>query len=150
MSKQEEAALILKLYELGKEDTMRKARDWFLRDFHPHSIADYNQSMFGEHSGQLRVVVHFWDMAAALVNGGAISLDLFSSTHDEHFVVFSKIEPHLGAIRETYAPDFAVNLEKLIDAIPNGRKHSEEVRERQKAFTDQFAAKQKTDRPMWK
>ena len=28
MSKQEEASLILQLYELRREDTMRKARDW--------------------------------------------------------------------------------------------------------------------------
>jgi hypothetical protein len=149
MSKQDEAALILKLYELLKEDSMRKARDWFFRDFHPHSIADFNQSMFGEHSGQLRAVVHFWDIAAALVNGGAISLDLFTSTHDEHIVVFSKIEPWLGAIRDAFAPQFAVNLEKLIDAVPDGRRQAAEVRERQKAISDQFAAKQKTDRPGW-
>ena len=35
MSKQEEAGLILKLYELRREDTMRKARDWYFRDFNP-------------------------------------------------------------------------------------------------------------------
>ena len=28
MSKQEEAGLILKLYELRREETMRKARNW--------------------------------------------------------------------------------------------------------------------------
>jgi hypothetical protein len=28
--------------------------------------------MFGEHSGHLRMVVSYWDMAAALVNDGAI------------------------------------------------------------------------------
>ena len=33
MSKQEEAGLILKLYELRREDTMRKARDWYFREF---------------------------------------------------------------------------------------------------------------------
>jgi hypothetical protein len=31
MSIHEEAGLILKLYELRREETMRKARDWFLR-----------------------------------------------------------------------------------------------------------------------
>ena len=39
MSKQEEAELILKLYELRREETMRKARDWFFRDFKPQTIA---------------------------------------------------------------------------------------------------------------
>ena len=38
MSKQEEAGLILKLYELRREETMRKARDWFFRDFNPQSL----------------------------------------------------------------------------------------------------------------
>lgn len=150
MSKQEEAGLVLKLYELCKEDSMRKARDWYYRDFNPRSINDFNQSMFGEHSGQLRVVVRFWDMAAALVNDGAISLDLFNNTQDEHLIVFAKVEPFLKEIRETYAPDFAPNLEKLIDSMPDGRKRTAEVRDRQKAAMERFAAKPAADKPGWK
>jgi hypothetical protein len=150
MSKQDEAVLILKLYELLREDTMRKARDWYFRDFNPKSISDFNLSMFSEHSGTLRAVVHFWEMAAALVNSGAISLDLFISTNDEHIVVFSKIEPWLAHIREAFAPEFAVNLEKLIDSVPEGRKLTERARERMKAFGDHFAPKQqRVDRQGW-
>jgi hypothetical protein len=110
-------------------------------------MADFNHSMFSEHSGQLRIVVQFWEMTAALVNAGAISLELFTSTNDEHFVVFSKIEPWLGGIRDAFSSQFAVNLEKLIDSIPDGRKQSENARERAKAFGEQFAPKQpKADR----
>ena len=58
MSKQEEASLILKLYELRREETMRKARDWYFREFNPQSMADFNTAMFGEHSGHLRMVRH--------------------------------------------------------------------------------------------
>ena len=43
MSKQEEAGLILKLYELRREDTMRKARDWYFREFNPQSMADFHE-----------------------------------------------------------------------------------------------------------
>ena len=85
MSKQEEAGLILKLYELRREETMRKARDWYFRDFHPQSFDDFKEALLGEHSGHLRMVVTYWDMAAALVNNGAISLDLFTSTNGERF-----------------------------------------------------------------
>ncbi len=46
MSKQAEAELILKLYDLRREDTMRKARDWYFRDFNPTSLADVNAAMF--------------------------------------------------------------------------------------------------------
>ena len=142
MSKQDEAGLILKLYELRREDTMRKARDWYFREFNPGSIADFTEAMFGEHSGHLRMVVSYWDMAAALVNDGAISLDLFTNTNGEHIGVFSKIEPLLAEIRSAYAPQFAVNLEKLIDATPDGRNRAAKARERMKAIRDQMAAKQ--------
>jgi hypothetical protein len=142
MSKQEEAGLILKLYELRREDTMRKARDWYFRDFNPQSAADFTEAMFGEHSGHLRMVVSYWDMAAGLVNDGAISLELFSSTNGEHLGVFSKIEPLLAEIRAAYVPQFAANLEKLIDATADGRKRTANARERMKAIRAQMATKQ--------
>ena len=117
MSKQEEAGLILKLYELRREDTMRKARDWYFREFNPQSLEDFNNAMFSEHSGHLRMVITYWEMAGALVNNGAIGLDLFAESNGEHIGVFSKIEPILGDIRAAYGPQFAVSFEKLIDAI---------------------------------
>ena len=92
MSKQEEAGLILKLYELRREETMRTARDWYFREFNPQSMADFNSAMFGAHSGHLRMVITYWDMAAALVNDGAIRLEFFNNANGEQFGVFSKIE----------------------------------------------------------
>ena len=142
MSKQDEASLILNLYELRREDTMRKARDWYFRDFNPQSFADFNTAIFGEHSGHLRMVVTYWDMAAALVNNGAISPELFYDCNGEHIGVFSKIEPLLGEIRTAYGPRFAANLEKLIDATPDGRKQSAEGRERMKAIREQLSKSQ--------
>ncbi len=139
MSKQEEANLILKLYELRREETMRKARDWFFREFNPESFADFQKAMFSEHSGHLRMVITYWDMAAALVNHGAISLELFTEVNGEHISAFAKIEPILGEIRANIAPQFAANLEKLIDATPDGRKRSADARERIKRIAAQLA-----------
>ena len=141
MSKQEEAGLILKLYELRREETMRKARDWYFREFNPQSLDDFNNAMLGEHSGHLRMVVSYWDMAAALVNNGAISLELFNDANGEHMAVFSKIEPLLSEIR-AYAPQFAANCEKLIDATPDGRKRVAAIRERTKEITAKLGEKQ--------
>src|SRR6266567_4456538 len=134
MSKQEEAGLILKLYELRREEVMRKARDWYFRDFNPQTLADFNSAIFGEHSGHLRMVVTYWDMAAALVNNGAIGMELFNDANGEHVGVFSKIELLLGEVRAAYGPQFAANLEKLIDAMPNGRQRSAQTREQMKAI----------------
>jgi hypothetical protein len=141
MSKQEEAGLILKLYELRREDTMRKARDWYFSEFNPESMADLNTAMLGEHSGHVRMVISYWEMAAALVNNGAIGLDLFNDTNGEHFGVFAKFELLLGEIRAAYGPQFAANFEKLIDATPDGRKRVATTRERMKAIRAQLVEK---------
>ena len=138
MSKQDEAALILHLYDQRREAVMRTARNWYFAEFNPESMSDFNNALFGEHSGHLRMVVSYWDMAAALVNNGAISLELFNAANGEHIGVFSKIEPLLGEIRKSLAPQFAANLEKLIDSTPDGRKRTAETRERMKAMRARF------------
>lgn len=140
MSKQEEAGLILKLYELRREETMRKAREWFLLGFNPQSMADFSAAMFSEHSGHLRMVVSYWDMAAALVNNGAIGLELFHDCNGEHLMVFGKLEPLLPELRAAFSPRFALSLEKLIDATPDGRNLVAATRERIKSIQARIAA----------
>ncbi len=143
MSKQEEAGLILELYKLRREDTMRQARDWYFREFNPESLEDFNSAMFSAHSGHLRMVITYWDMAAALVNNGAISVELFDDSNGEHIGTFSKIEPILGEIRKAYGPRFAANLEKLINASPEGPKRVAMAREQMKAIRTRLASQAK-------
>jgi len=140
MSIQDEAGLILKLYELRREDTMRKARNWYFAEFNPQSMADFNSALFGEHSGHLRMVVTYWDMAAAMVNRGAIGLELFNDANGEQIGVFAKIEPLLPEIRQAFGPQYAIHLEKLIDATPDGRKRSASSREMMKAMRARMSA----------
>ena len=142
MSKQEEAGLILKLYELRREETMRKARDWYFLEFTPESFADFSKALFGDHSGHLRMVITYWEMAAALVHNGAIDINMFCDCNGEHVSVFAKIEPILGEIRGAFGPQFAASFEKLIDAMPEGRKRTAEARERMKAIRAQLAQRQ--------
>jgi hypothetical protein len=141
MSKQAEGELILKLYDLRREPTMRKARDWFFMEFNPESVADVNAAMFSEHSGYIRMVLSYWDMAAGLVNYGSISAELFGETNGEHFSVFAKMELLVGEIRAMYGPQFLANLEKLVDATPNGRERCLQMRERMKGIRAQMASK---------
>ena len=140
MSIQSEADLILKLYDLRREATMRQARDWFATEFAPQSAEDVRRAMFSEHSGHLRMVTSYWDMAAALVHHGAISMDLFNDTNAEYFMVFATIEPLLPELRAMFGPQFMANLEKLIDATPNGRERSAMVRERMNGIRSELAS----------
>ena len=144
MAIQDEAALILQLYDLRREETMRQGRDWYAREFNPEYMADVEKAFFGEHSGHLRMVASYWDMAAALVNNGAISLHLFNETNGEQFLIFAKLEPFLKDIRTAFGAQFLINLEKLIDATPGGRERTSMVRERMKAMRARLAAAQTT------
>ncbi len=140
MSIQDEANLILNLYELRREDAMRAGRNWYFAEFNPETMADFTAAIMGEHSGHLRMVISYWDMAAALVNRGAIGLDLFNDANGEHIGVFAKIEKLLPEIRQAFSAQFAANLEKLIDATPDGRKRTESTREMIKAMRARMAA----------
>lgn len=142
MSKQEEAGLILKLYELRREEVLRKARDWYFSGFNPESVEDVHNVMFSQNSAYLRMVNTYWDMAAALVNHGAISQELFTDTNNEHMSIFAKLEPFLEGCRAAYGPGFLKNLEQLIDNIPNGRERTAKLRERIKTIGAERARRQ--------
>ena len=121
MSKVESADLILKLYELRREEKMREARAWII-PFFPESAADIMQAMVNaETSAKFRMVTTYWDMAASFVNHGAIDEEMFTEITGEHIVVFSKIEPFLEELRENLGPNYLKNLETLIMKQPDAK-----------------------------
>lgn len=122
MSKTESADLILKLYDLRREATMREARNWIF-SFSPESAQDIMQAMIGaESSAYFRMVTSYWDMAASFVNHGAIDEEMFADAHGEHILIFSKIEPYLSEVREMMGGSkFLLNLETLIMKAPDAK-----------------------------
>ena len=139
MSQHHDADLILKLYELRREATMREARNWMFT-FNPTSIQDVIEVLLGEHSGHYRMVISYWDMAAAMVNNGAIDEKLFNETNGEHLAVYSKVAPVLEDIRTMFGnPDFLRNLETLVKRVPDAEQKIEAMRERMKKFADMRA-----------
>jgi hypothetical protein len=139
MSKQQDADLILKLYDLRREATMREARNWMFT-FNPTSVQDVIEVLLGEHSGHYRMVISYWEMAAAMVNKGAIDEELFNETNGEHLFVYSKIEPVIEEVRTLFgSPDFLRNLETLVKRIPESEAKITAMRERMKKFAEMRA-----------
>jgi hypothetical protein len=139
MSKQQDADLILKLYDLRREATMREARNWFFT-FNPTTIEDVLEALMSDQSGYYRMVVSYWDMAAAMVNNGAIDEQLFNETNGEHLFVFAKIAPVIEDIRTMLgSPDFLRNLEAVVKRMPNYEERITALRERMKKFAQMRA-----------
>ena len=129
MSKQAEADLILKLYDLRREQTMREARNWFF-SFNPKNIQDFMDVLTSDKSGYYRMVVSYWDMAASLVNNGAIDAQMFNDANGEHVFVYAKVEPFLAELRAQGNPTFLTHLEKLVKQMPNFEERLKFVRDR--------------------
>ena len=130
MSKYKDADLILKLYDLRREKTMREARTWFFM-FNPKGKEDFIDVLTSDKSGLYRMVISYWDMACSFVNNGAIDAQMFNDANGEHIFVYAKMEPFLEALRaETGNPEYLAHLEKVVKAIPNYETRIVAVRER--------------------
>jgi len=143
----ESANLILKLYELRREETMRKARD-FMFSFDPKSFEEMTAGFMGPQSGYIRMVISYWEMAATLVTNGAIDAKMFDESNGEHIGVFAKMEPFIPQFREQFKnPNFLKNLEQLCLGAPDGRKRVDTVREFMRGIMATMRAQAATTRP---
>ncbi len=133
--KHEDANLILKLYDFRREETMRKARNWFFAEFRPTSLEDFKSTLMGENSAYYRMVTTYWEMAASLVNNGAIDAKMFGDANGEQVGVFLKLEPFLADLRTAFnMPNYLQHLEQCVLNAPGAEENLPRTRERMKMF----------------
>ncbi len=131
----ESATLIVRLYELRRDPTMREARNWFARSFNPMSIDEVMQAVTGPTSAQFRMVTSYWDMASAFVLHGAIDEAMFNAANGEQHVVFAKIEPFIAEYRSRMGnPAYLNSLETLVMKTPGAKERMATLRERFRAM----------------
>ena len=118
---------------------MREARNWFF-SFNPSTPAEYMEAMMGPNSGYLRMVISYWDMAASLVNNGAIDEQMFNDANGEHLFVFAKIEPILEELRTQWQqPDMLKNYEAIVRRVPENKEKLAAIRARIKMIQGMMA-----------
>ena len=128
-----DAQLILKLYDLRREEEMRKARHWLTAEFWPQSADEFIKvvnSFPSQENAWFRQVGGYWDMAASLVVYGALNEELFLQPGccGEMFFIFAKVHPFLKEFRaKTNNPDAFANIEKIATGSKLARKRLERV-----------------------
>jgi hypothetical protein len=139
-----DADLILKLYELRREPTMRKARDFMATQFWPQNFEEFKPVAvaFGsEQNSWFRQVWTYWDMAAAMVLHGAIDEDLFFKCNGEPYFYYAKFKSFIEPTRkELNFPDFMIHLEELARRTPQARERVKWLEGRIQARAAQIAA----------
>jgi len=127
-----DAEIILKLYEMRTEATMRKARAWMTSGFWPKNEEEVLSVVlaFGtEPNGYFRQVISYWEMATSFALSGALDERLYCDSSSEMFFLYAKYSPYIARVREaSNNPLFMAKMEKLVSRNPEHRERVERLK----------------------
>ncbi|HEY3314160.1 MAG TPA: DUF4760 domain-containing protein [Bacillota bacterium] len=112
----QDAELVLRLYDLRREEVMRRARKWFMGEFSAKTLAEFKAQCppGSDTNAYFRQVVSYWDMAAAIVLQGALHEDLFFASVGEDIGVWMQVQAFIAELRaERKNPRYLSQLEEL-------------------------------------
>lgn len=104
MATHQDAELILRLYDLRREQKMRTAREWFVKTVRAASLEDFQKIAppGSQEHAYFRQVASFWDMAAGFVVAGLIDPELFFQSNRELVLVWTRIQHIVEPIRKAH------------------------------------------------
>ncbi len=87
-----DAEIILKLYELRRDETMRTARRFVGNEFNPQTTEEFSAIHQSTHPQNVcwRQLISYWEMASALAVQGGVDVELYSTTNTEPFFLRAK------------------------------------------------------------
>ncbi len=108
--------LVIRLYELRREEKLREAREWFASSFEAKTVKDFNKlcPAGSEEHGLFLAVVTYWELAASFITADVLYAELFFETAGELFLVWERIKDIVPLFRESRQdPTLLRNLEKV-------------------------------------
>jgi hypothetical protein len=98
----DDANLILRLYEMRREERMRKARAWFVGNFKVKTWDELQKiaAPGSDENASYRMVVSYWDMVASFITSGVLHKELFFQSGRELLFVWERIRDVLPQVRE--------------------------------------------------
>jgi hypothetical protein len=112
----EDANLILKLYELRREERLRQARDWFSKNFRAKTMEDFQKlcPAGSKENESYRMVISYWEMVASFVASGVLNPELFYQSGQEILLVYERLRTLLPEMRIAFKSPYAyTNLENV-------------------------------------
>jgi hypothetical protein len=112
----DDANLILRLYEMRREEKMRSARDWFVRNARFSSLDELQKLCppGSQENAYFRQMTSYWEMVSSFVNAGVLHHELFFQSGRELLLVWVRIRHVVPALREAHKdPTAWRNLETV-------------------------------------
>jgi hypothetical protein len=97
--------LILRLYEMRRDDRMREARSWYAANFKARTIDEWSSvcAPGTEANASYRMVTSYWEMVASFVTSGVLNAELFYQSGRELLFCYARVRHVLPALREKFA-----------------------------------------------
>jgi hypothetical protein len=111
--------LMLRLYDIRREEKMRMARNWFVANFKPKSMAEFNHLCppGSDQNAMARQVTSYWDMVASFIHAGVLNQDLFFQSNRELLFVWVRVHPIVDEVRAAFKdPSYMKNLETVANS----------------------------------
>ena len=97
----DDANLILKLYDMRREEKLRHAREWFMKNFHSSTMAEYNTlcPWGSQENAYARQVITYWEMVASFITSGVLNENLFFQSGIELLLVWERVKDFVPEMR---------------------------------------------------
>lgn len=107
-----DAELVLKVYDLRREDVMRDSRRK-VAEFLPRTFGDVQAIVKNDHplNAAYRQVSTYWEMVYGLARHGIVHADYLLENNGEGLILFAKIAPWLERYRQEISPRAFRNAE---------------------------------------
>lgn len=107
--------LILRLYEMRREERLRTARAWFTAHCKVTTFDELTAlaPAGSDENAYYRMVITYWDMVASFLNNGVLDKELFYQSGRELLLVWVRVKNLLPSVREKYQdPQYWSQLER--------------------------------------
>jgi hypothetical protein len=153
----QDAELILKIYDLRREEVLRAARAWFSSKFEAETVAELRKKHppGSKEDAYFRMVLSYWDMIGALVRHKTINEDLFFETNREYLGVWRRAQPIVAELRQSRNnPGLYSNLEHICQAYQQWSGESQQQgqqgqQQQQQQKQQQQGQQQQQQKPEW-
>jgi hypothetical protein len=111
--------LILRLYELRREQKMREAREWFAANFKANNLDELAALCppGSKESAYHRMVISYWEMVSSFITSGVLNQEIFFQSGGELLFVWERFKGLVPLTREAYKnPTLYLNLETVANA----------------------------------
>jgi hypothetical protein len=111
--------LILRLYDMRREEKLRSARAWYVSNFKPKTYEDMlNIAGPGKDGNAIfRQAISYWDMVASFITAGVLNQELFFQSNRELLFFWLRLKPVVKEVREAFKdPNAWKNLETVAEA----------------------------------